>query len=100
MVLSFLLFLILYRCKTPTEAGTMKSNEFSIAFAAPFLGVIVADGSLQYNRHLKAAMLGLISIGQYDRHLKAMLGLISIGESCYPSSRSSMLGDTFNTTAI
>ena len=46
MVLSFLLFLILSRCQTPTEAGTMKSNEFAIAFAAPFLGAIVADGWL------------------------------------------------------
>ena len=32
MVLSFLLFLILYRCKTPTEAGTMKSGVLGDTF--------------------------------------------------------------------
>lgn len=31
---------------TPTEAGSLKSTEFAIAFAAPFLGGIVADGWL------------------------------------------------------
>ena len=29
---------------TPTQAGSLKSTEFAIAFAAPFLGGIVADG--------------------------------------------------------
>jgi len=69
---------------TPTEAGTIKSMEFAIAFAAPFLGGIVADGGV-------GDYWGII-LGTAFLYIP---GLVLQSLTTFPG----VLGTTFNTTA-
>ena len=70
---------------TPTEAGTITSFEFTIAFATPFLGGIVADGGLG---NFWGIVLGTT--------LFYIPGLILQWLTTFPGA----LGSTFNTAAV